>query len=101
MRISSSFTDKFLQVKLSYTTGASSIELSSKNTDTGSHESLIDAVTEGEGMSTVFNAKYMLDVFQSLFDDSVMITFTTPQKPIIVKPVHTQDFLYLVMPVNR
>lgn len=101
MRISSSFTDKFLQVTLSYVQGEGKVELASKNTDTGSHLSLIDAVTEGEGITTVFNAKYMLDVFQSLFDDSVMLTFTTASKPIIIKPVHTQDFLYLVMPVNR
>lgn len=101
MRISSSFTDKFLQVMLSYKEGDTKVELSSKNTDTGSHQSYIDAVTEGGGITTVFNARYMLDVFQSLFDDSIFLTFTTPQKPIIIKPVHTQDFLYLVMPVNR
>lgn len=101
MRISSSFTDKFLQITFSYKQEEQKVELSSKNADTGSHISHIDAVTEGEGVTTVFNAKYMLDVFQSLFDDSIMLLFTTATKPIIVKPVHTQDFLYLVMPVNR
>lgn len=101
MRISSSFTDKFLQVTLSYSTGDEKVELASKNTDTGSHQSFIDAVTEGEGIQTVFNARYMLDVFQSIFDDSIVLLFTTAQKPIVVTPIHSKDFLYLVMPVNR
>ncbi len=101
IRISSSFTDKFLQVELFFEKGIKQVLLKSKNNDTGSHQSIIDATTEGDSVQTVFNAKYMLDVFQSLYDDSVSLRFIAPQKPIIVEPVHTKDFLYLVMPVNR
>ncbi len=101
LRLSTIFADKFFQVVFSVKTKENKVIVDSKNTDVGSSFSSIDSVIEGESIEVSFNLKYFLDVFQAIQNDSVSISFTEPNKPIIIKGVQDSSFLYLLMPTNR
>ncbi len=101
LRLSTIFADKFFQVAFSVKKEEKKINIDSKNTDVGSSISSIDAVIEGDSIEVSFNLKYFLDVFQAIQNDSVSISFTEPNRPIIIKGVQDTSFMYLLMPTNR
>lgn len=101
LRLSTIFADKFFQVIFTIDPVTKKITISSKNTDIGSSISTLDGVIEGNPIEVVFNLKYFLDVFQALAGDSIVMSFTKENKPIIVRSVQDQSFLYLLMPANR
>ncbi len=101
LRLSTIFADKFFQVAFAVKKEEKKITVDSKNTDVGSSLSSIDAVIEGESIEVSFNLKYFLDVFQAIQNDSVSISFTEPNRPIIIKGVQDTSFMYLLMPTNR
>lgn len=101
LRLSTLFADKFYQVVLTVSPENKSVIISSKNNDVGSSVSNIDAAISGGAISVECNLKYFIDVFQSLNDDSIILSFTKPNKPIVIKNVNDQSFLYLLMPANR
>jgi DNA polymerase III subunit beta len=101
LRLSTVFADKFFQVLFTTVPEQKIITISSKNSDVGSSISNIDAVLEGQPIEVSFNLKYFLDVFQSLAGDSVVLSFTTANKPIVIKSVQDTTFTYLLMPTNR
>ena len=101
LRLSTTFADKFFQVVLNISSGDKKVSISSKNSDIGSSMTIVDSVITGDDIEVVFNLKYFLDVFQALVGDSVCLSFTKPNKPIVVTSVNDTDFLYLLMPTNR
>ncbi len=101
LRLSTIFSDKFFQVLFTASPSEKRVVIESKNSDVGSSEATVDAVIEGEGIEVTFNLKYFLDVFQAINGDSVAISFTAQNKPILVKSVQDATFLYLLVPTNR
>lgn len=101
LKLSTIFADKFFQVIFTIEPINKKITINSKNSDVGSSLSIIDSVVEGEPIEVVCNLKYLLDVFQALVGDSITISFTQPNKPIVIKSVSDTTFLYLLMPTNR
>jgi DNA polymerase III subunit beta len=101
LRLSTIFSDKFFQVLFIAAPNTKQVSLASKNSDVGSIEATVDAVIEGEGIEVTFNLKYFLDVFQALPGDSIAVSFTKQNKPILVRSVQDASFLYLLVPTNR
>lgn len=101
LRLSTLFADKFYQVLFSVVPESKGVTVSSKNADVGSSVSTIDAVIQGAEIAVECNLKYFIDVFQALSGDSVSLSFTKPNKPIVIKSVNDTSFLYLLMPANR
>lgn len=101
LKLSTVFADKFFQIIFTVSPQNKQITISSKNSDVGSSISLVDAVIEGEEIEVVCNLKYFLDVFQSIPGDSISLSFTTANKPIMVRSVNDHNFFYLLMPTNR
>ena len=101
LKLSNIFADKFMQVMFTVDPHTKKLIISSKNSDIGSSESVVDAVIQGKDIQVVCNLKYFLDVFQALSGDSVSLSFTEPNKPIVVRSVSDTSFLYLLMPANR
>lgn len=101
LKLSTIFADKFFQVVFTIDPTSKQLTITSKNSDVGSVSSTVDAVIKGESIEVVCNLKYFLDVFQAISGDSMSLSFTTPQKPIVIKSVTDTNFLYLLMPTNR
>jgi DNA polymerase-3 subunit beta len=101
LRLSTIFADKFFQVTFKVPEDKKAITISSKNSDVGSSTSTVSAAIEGAAIEVECNLKYFLDVFQALSGDSLSLSFTQPNKPIVVQSVSDTSFLYLLMPTNR
>src|SRR3989338_3080382 len=95
------FSDKFNQVDVVVQHTNKTCTMTSENTEIGHTDAQITCAITGEDIETRFNARYIQDCLPSLSGDSISISFTTPQKPIVVKPVGSEDFVYLVMPMHR
>ncbi|MFA6397866.1 MAG: DNA polymerase III subunit beta [Candidatus Paceibacterota bacterium] len=101
LKISNIFSDKFNQIIISINPKGKIFQINSKNTDVGENKTNLEASLEGEEIEVNLNFKYLLDCFQSINQDSVILQFNTPNKPLVVKGVSENTFTYLVMPMNR
>lgn len=95
------FADNFNQLSLKLLPKAKSFEIESKNQNVGDTINKIDSVLEGEDISINVNHKYFADCLQSISTDSVSIEFEGQAKPIVIRGVGDQSFLYLAMPMNQ
>ena len=101
LRISNIFSDKFSQVTFNVKPKEKVFEITTKNMDIGENINNIDAVITGEELTISFNYKYIIDCFQSIDSDSVSLSFSDTNKPMVVRGVGDKSFLYLVMPMNK
>ena len=101
LKISNVFSDKFNQISFCVKTKENVFKIDSKNIDTGENSSYITSTIKGEDVDVFFNYKYVIDCFQSTTADSLILKLDGPNKPMIIKQVGDQSFLYLVMPMNK
>jgi len=101
LRISNIFSDKFSQVTFQIHQKEKTFEITTKNADIGENVNSIDAVIKGEDLCISFNYKYIIDCFQSIDSDSISLSFSDTNKPMVVRGVGDKSFLYLVMPMNK
>lgn len=101
LKISNIFSDKFSQVVFDISPNNKIFNISTKNLDIGQNINSIDAVIKGNDLSISFNYKYIIDCFQSIDSDSVILQFSDTNKPMIIKGISDNSFLYLVMPMNK
>ncbi|TSC70544.1 MAG: DNA polymerase III subunit beta [Parcubacteria group bacterium Gr01-1014_46] len=101
LKISNIFADKFSQVTFFISPKNNLFKVSTKNMDVGESISNIDAVLKGEELSISFNYKYIVDCFQSIDSDSISLSFSDANKPMVIRGVSDKSFLYLVMPMNK
>ncbi|WP_216212302.1 DNA polymerase III subunit beta [Amycolatopsis aidingensis] len=91
------------QVRLEFTEG--SLRLSAGGDDEGSAEEELPVDYEGEPVTIAFNPGYLVDGLGALHTDRAELTFTTPNRPALVKPADEEGnvvpgYLYLLMPVR-
>jgi DNA polymerase-3 subunit beta len=91
------------QVRLEFTDG--SLRLSAGGDDEGSAEEELPVDYEGEPVTIAFNPGYLADGLGALHADRAELTFTTPNRPALIKPADEQGdvipgYLYLLMPVR-
>lgn len=73
----------------------------SKNATVGEFDESIPARITGESLGLNFNSKYVSDCLQYIKEDGVECKFAGPGKPLVMKGINNESFLYLVMPMNR
>ncbi len=101
LRISNIFSDKFSQVTFHIESKNKTFKITTKNIDIGENVNNIDAVIRGDELSISFNYKYIIDCFQSIDSDSISLSFSDTNKPMVIRGVGDKSFLYLVMPMNK
>ncbi len=94
------FSDKFNKVNIKVNIKDNIFELSSKN-DTGGNNTKIKATLSGKDIELSFNYKYIIDCFQSITTDTIILQFNGENKPIIIKGINNNSFTYLIMPINK
>ena len=75
--------------------------LQTKNEVIGSATQIINIQQEGPDTQANYNNRYFLDVIPHLTGKNITLSFTTPNKPVVLKSVEDTSFIYLLMPVNR
>jgi DNA polymerase-3 subunit beta len=91
------------QVRLEFAEG--SLRLSAGGDDEGSAEEELPVEYEGEAVTIAFNPGYLVDGLGALHTDRAELTFTTANRPALIKPANEQGqvvpgYLYLLMPVR-
>lgn len=76
------------------------VGVSSTNTQTGEHNSQIDADLEGEENSILLNHRYVLDGLQQIDGDCVL-NVNSADSPCLIKQKGKENFLYIVMPIRQ
>lgn len=101
LKTSMIFSDSFNQLSLRISPKDKKFEIESKNNTVGESVQHVDAVLEGEDININVNHRYFTDCFQSIMTDSIVLSFSGQAKPIVIKGVGDNSFLYLVMPMNQ
>ena len=66
----------------------------------GSQTNEVEAQIEGEEFSIAYNAKFLLDVLSAVNTRQIIMEFSGPLSPTLVKPVGIEGLEYILMPVR-
>ncbi len=70
------------------------------NTEAGRMREEIPVFQEGEDLQFAFNARYLSDALKAIGTEEVVLEFTGPLSPVIIKPVGEMEYLSLLLPVR-
>lgn len=95
------FSNKFNQVQFHISPSKKKLVLSAQNSDVGETTNTLQASLTGEDLDINFNHKYITDALQVINSNSISLSFGGLGKPMVMRGVSDQTYLYLVMPMNR
>ena len=76
------------------------VEISARSEEVGDNQDLVDLdEIEGEEGKIAFNSRYLLDVLSVLEKGKVALETTTSSSPGVFKPVGSDDYIHVVMPM--
>ncbi len=58
------------------------------------------AITEGEDITIGFNVKYLIEGLAALNTDNIFLEFNGSERPLLVRPANSKEYLALVMPLK-
>jgi len=73
--------------------------VSARSEEIGDDVGEIDASVEGEESKIAFNGKYLNDVLSVLHETQVALETTNPSSPGLIRPVGTDNYTHVVMPM--
>ena len=74
--------------------------VSARSEEVGDNEDEVDAESiEGEAGKIAFNSRYLLDVLSVLERGKVALETTTSSSPGVFKPIESDDYIHVVMPM--
>jgi DNA polymerase-3 subunit beta len=101
LKMATIFSDKFNKLSFALYPGRKKFVVTAQNPDVGESSNTLDAVCEGEDLAINFNHKYVADCLASVEADSLSLEFNGLSRPLVIKGINDQSFLYLVMPINK
>lgn len=57
-------------------------------------------VVEGKNLEIGFNPRYLIEALKVIENEEIVMNFTTNVSPMIIKPTHGNDYIYMVLPVK-
>lgn len=100
LKLTNLFSDKFNRVDISVDIVGKKFTIESKNSAVGENSTNIDASLTGKSIKCGFNQKYIVDCFQSIKQDSLIFRFSGEGRPLVLRGVSDNTFMYLVMPLT-
>ena len=77
------------------------VEISSNSPEIGKVEEEITVSNmEGEGLKISFSAKYMMEALKAIDGQDVVIQFAGAMRPFIIRSIHDDAILQLILPVR-
>lgn len=95
------FSDKFNQINITISPKDKKCMVFAHNSDIGENISRLGAAMSGPEVELSFNYRYLIECFQSISSDSIVLECTEYNRPVIIKGVGDTTFKYLIMPMNR
>ncbi len=75
------------------------LSITARSEEIGEDQAELDAAVSGEEAKIAFNGKYLLDVLNVLSEDQVALEVTGPSSPGVLRPVGTDNYVHVVMPM--
>ena len=79
--------------------GSGKVAISARAEEVGDNLGEVDASIEGDESKIAFNSKYLTDVLAVLTEEEVALETTTSSSPGVLRPVGTDDYIHVVMPM--
>ena len=73
--------------------------ISARAEEMGENTDEVDTVIEGDESKIAFNSKYLLDVLSVMERGQVALETTTPSSPGVFKPIGSDRYVHVVMPM--
>ena len=70
------------------------------NSEIGNIKENVNISLRGKEIVIAFNARYFIEALRVLQDEFVKIGFNSASNPCIIKPLESDEFLYLILPVR-
>jgi DNA polymerase-3 subunit beta len=90
-------------VRLMITPGSAAspgkLSVSARSEEIGDDVGEIDATVEGDESKIAFNGKYLTDVLSVLHESQVALEITNPSSPGLIRPVGTDKYTHVIMPM--
>ncbi|NMI00510.1 DNA polymerase III subunit beta [Pseudonocardia acidicola] len=77
--------DRVAQIRMEF--GEEGLRLAAGGDDVGSAEEQLPCILDGAPLTIAFNPGYLLDSLGALHTERAQLTFTTPNRPALVRPV--------------
>lgn len=74
--------------------------VSSDETKIGEEKAEVNIKINGDNNKISLNAQYLIDVLTYIEDDKVLLQITDKAAPAVIKPVNTDDYVYIIMPLK-
>ncbi len=76
------------------------LELRAVTLDVGEASEQLDAEYDGDELTVAFNPEYLVDGLEVTPGEQVSLETVDSLKPALIRPIGSEDFLYLLMPVR-
>lgn len=100
IKSASLFSGKISEVKLNVLPQAGKTEILSQSPDFGEYQSFLAGKIKGKPLSVSFNHRFLIEGLLKIKTPEVIFELTSEEEPAVLKPVGTEDFLYVVMPIK-
>jgi len=80
--------------------GEDRIVIAASSAEMGDNVSEIDAQVEGKPIEIAFNVRFLMDVLSVADAAQVVLETTTGSSPGVIRPVGTEDFVHVIMPMH-
>jgi len=95
LKITNIFSDNFNKINININKKDKVCEINAKN-DKGENTTRIEAAISGEDITANFNQRHIMDYLQTATDDSISISFNGENKPMVIRGVNNNSFLYII-----
>ena len=75
------------------------VTISARSEEIGDDQGEIDAIVQGNEAKIAFNGKYLTDVLNVIKEAQVMLETSSPSSPGVIKPVGSDNYVHVVMPM--
>ena len=75
------------------------VRISARAEEMGDNQDEVETVIEGDESKIAFNSKYLLDVLSVMERGEVALETSTPSSPGVFKPVGSEGYIHVVMPM--
>ncbi len=76
------------------------VEISAQSEETGSNETVVSATIDGDGLLIAFNVRFLREVLEVVRSPNVALETSAANSPGVIRPVGTDDFLHVIMPMH-
>jgi len=95
------FSDQFQKIRMQFSVPEKKIIFSARNSDVGESNETITASITGEAVELSFNHRYLGAPLPLFTTENLSLSCAGMGRPMIMRGVGDNTFLYLVMPMNQ